>query len=147
MSNTNSPKVMLIFTDQGKDYALLLLRLFFGIMIFVHGIQKAADFPALAQTFPDPIGLGSRFSLLIITITEIGGGALIAAGLLTRLAALALMIGMSVAAFVVHAPFTIADSELPLAYLAVFAALFLSGGGRYSADYYLRKLICGKTKA
>ena len=97
----------LLFTGRGGNTALLLLRLFFGIMIFTHGLQKAGNFSELAASFPDPIGLGPKVSLFLITATETVGGLFIALGLLTRLSALALMFGMAVAAFVVHEPFTV----------------------------------------
>lgn len=137
----------MIFSNTGTDYGILILRLFFGIMIFTHGLQKAAGFPEAAETFPDPIGLGSRLSYLLITATEIGGGLFVAAGLLTRLTALVLVFGMAVAAFIVHKPFTVSGSELALVYMMAFVVLAVTGGGRFSADNLLANKFCRKKAA
>jgi putative oxidoreductase len=52
-------------------------------------------------------------------------------GLWTRLAALPIIIGMAVAAFVVHANDPFGVKEKALLYLIVHLALFVTGGGRY----------------
>ncbi len=116
------------------DWGVLVLRLLAGGMILSHGINKIMNFSSIYGSFPDPIGLGGNFSFLLILLTESVGALLVMAGLLTRLAALALVFGMGVAAFVAHAPFTLSGSELPLLYMVVFLSVMVHGGGRYSLD-------------
>jgi putative oxidoreductase len=59
-------------------------------------------------------------------------------GLFTRLAAIPLVIGMAVAAFVVHGADPFAAKELSLLYLFIYVALIFTGPGRHSVDYVLR---------
>lgn len=124
----------ILFSTGGKDAGLLLLRVFFGLMILSHGVAKLANFGAMSAHFPDPIGIGSKLSLVLVAATETGAAVLIILGLLTRLAALPLIFSMAIAAFVAHAPFSISGSELPLLYLAVFIVLLITGAGIYSLD-------------
>jgi putative oxidoreductase len=73
-------------------------------------------------------------------LAEFVGGALLAVGLLTRPAALALTINMAVAAFVAHAsaPWFMSGQgpakEPALLFLMPFIALLLTGPGRFSID-------------
>jgi len=82
-------------------------------------------------------------------LAEFVGGALLAIGLLTRPAALALTINMLVAAFVAHAsaPWfstgTGPAKEPALLFLVPFVALLMTGPGRYSID----RLIAGAGRA
>ena len=84
------------------DGALLFLRLFIGGMMLSHGWAKLASFSTLSATFPDPLGVGSTLSLLLILFAEVGCSCLLIFGLMTRLAALPLMFGMLMAFFVTH---------------------------------------------
>jgi putative oxidoreductase len=99
-----------------SDISVLLLRLAAGGMMITHGLQKMMNYSAMADSFPNPIGIGSNFSFLLIMLTESVGSLFVILGLFTRLAATALVFGMGVAAFIAHAPFTLAGSELPLLY-------------------------------
>ena len=76
------------------DGALLFLRLFIGGMMLSHGWTKLATFSVLSATFPDPLGVGSTLSLLLILFAEVGCSCLLIFGLMTRLATLPLMFGM-----------------------------------------------------
>ena len=99
------------------DGALLFLRLFIGGMMLSHGWAKLASFSTLSATFPDPLGVGSTLSLLLILFAEVGCSCLLIFGLMTRLAALPLMFGMLMAFFVIHGADPFAVRELPLLYL------------------------------
>lgn len=131
-----------LFAAWGTDAALLVLRLLSGAVMLTHGIAKLQNFTELSSGFMDPIGLGPAASLTLIVFAEVGCASLLVLGLLTRLAAIPLIIGMSVAAFVAHAPFTVAGSELPLLYLIIFVVLLLAGAGRYSLDACLNGGCC-----
>lgn len=129
-----------VFTSRGRDTGILLLRLLAGGLLIRHGLQKVENFDTLSTTFADPIGLGSKLSLILIIMAEIGGSLLVILGLVTRPAALAVMFGMFVAAFFASpGPFSMKSSEMPILYLAMFTVLFFTGGGRYSADEAIRK--------
>ena len=51
---------------------LLILRVLVGITMLTHGLAKLTSFSELSATFPDPIGLGSTLSLILIIGAEVG---------------------------------------------------------------------------
>jgi len=124
-----------------RNIGLLLFRFAIGGFMMVHGWQKLTNFDALSAVFPDPIGVGSSVSLALIIFAEFFCSILIVFGLLTRLATLPLIIGMIVAAFVIHGNDPFSVKELSLFYLSLYFALAFLGGGKYSADYLLGKRI------
>ena len=128
------------------DVGLLLLRLVGLMMAIGHGMSKIIGdgrFGPPEQVvagvqkmgFPAPTAFAWGAAL-----AEFLGGILIALGLLTRPAALALAFNMAVAAFVAHGGDPLfmsgkgAAKEPALLYLIPFAALALTGAGRYSID-------------
>lgn len=122
------------------DLGLLLLRLVFGGMLCIgHGLGKLQSFPAGADKFPDPLGVGHTLSMGAAIFGEVFCAAAVAVGLLTRLAALQVVFTMGVAAIVVHAgapvfmPATGAR-EPAVIYLTAFLVIVLAGPGRFSID-------------
>lgn len=126
-----------LFSERGHDIGLLVLRLAVGAFMLTHGLAKIQNFTELSQTFGDPIGLGPKWSLILIIFAEFGCSILLILGLLTKLAVLPLVIGMVVAAFFTYPSFAFAKSELALLYLAAYVSLFFTGAGRYSLDHLL----------
>jgi putative oxidoreductase len=93
-------------------------------------------FSAKSGSFPGPLGIGSTYSLSLAVGFEVFGAACLVIGLFTRFSALAGMITMGVAFFLVHKAVFVGpgDGEMAFLYLAAYLALFFSGGGRYSLD-------------
>lgn len=116
------------------SFLLLALRWVFGSFFLWHGLQKWAAFDILQQQFPDPLGVGTTFSLLLAISAEVLGSLAIMFGFLHRLALLPMMFTMCVAIFSIHARQPFAEKELAVLYLSVFVLLFISGPGRYSID-------------
>ena len=48
----------------GASLFLLALRIFFGLLLMNHGIQKWSSYQELSIAFPDPLGVGSPVSLV-----------------------------------------------------------------------------------
>ena len=120
------------------SFGLLVLRLWLGLgMFFIHGLDKLENFGKYATMFPDPIGIGVKPGLGLVTFAEAVGALLLALGLLTRFGAITLMIDLGVAFIMVHkmavgmAPHS---GELAFVYLAGFAMLFIAGPGKFSID-------------
>lgn len=134
---------------------LLVLRLGLGGYMALHGWGKvqmvvAGDF----EKFGDPIGIGPAPSLVLAAFAEFACALLVAAGLLTRLAAIPVAFTMGVAAFVAHGadPWTMGEGaarffsgaskswgskEPALLFLCGFLAIAMTGPGALSLDALL----------
>lgn len=120
---------------------LLLLRVLVGITMLTHGIAKLMNFSELSSTFPDPIGLGSTLSLVMIIGAEVGCSILVILGAFTRLATIPLIFSMLVVVFIVHGADPFQVKELPSLYLGIYVLLFFTGPGRISLDTLISKSI------
>jgi putative oxidoreductase len=125
------------FLPRSVDFALLVLRIWLGLtMLINHGRGKLMGFGSMAEKFADPFGVGPTVSLSMAVFAEVVCAGLLALGLLTRFAALVLVILMTVAFFLVHgrAMSGPMSGELAFIYLAGFVAIFIAGPGRFSVD-------------
>lgn len=114
---------------------LLLLRIGIGCLMLVHGIAKIQAFSELSVAFPDPIGLGSRPSLILAIAAEVGCSILLIVGFASRLAAIPLAFTMLVALLLVHSEDPWKVKELAATYLLIYVSLLLTGPGRFSLDH------------
>jgi putative oxidoreductase len=104
----------------------------------------------------DPIGIGNVASVVLVTMAEFLCASLVILGLWTRLAAIPVVISMSVAAFVVHAKDPLSSETAAMAFFAgtsktwfskepallflfCFLALVFTGAGRLSVDEILAR--------
>jgi putative oxidoreductase len=129
--------LQLNFLPRSADFALLLLRVWLGLMLLLnHGWEKLTTFSAHVDRFADPLGVGRPLSLSLTVFAEVVCSLLLVLGLWTRLAALVLAIQMSVAFLLVHQRVLAGpgSGELAFIYLAGWAALFVAGGGRFALD-------------
>jgi putative oxidoreductase len=133
------------------DFGLAVMRIGIGLLIALgHGgpkIYHGGQFglpPQMVQAvaslnFPHP-----ELFAWCSTLTEFIGGLLLAAGLLTRPAALCLTFNMCVAAFgtLLHAPIVAApgaiSKEMALLYLLPAFCILMIGAGRISVDRIIR---------
>jgi putative oxidoreductase len=151
--------------ERGQSLGLLILRVGIGALMLSHGWGKvqmvmAGEF----DKFGDPIGIGSHASLLLVAAAEFIGAICVILGLLTRLAALALVVSMGVAVFFAHRadPWTLdtavshffsgetrvrISQEPALLYLIPFLALTVAGPGALSFDRIFRLRPVGGTPA
>lgn len=128
-----------ITTHTLKDMGLLIFRIAIGVLMLTHGWQKLSNFETLSAVFPDPIGWGSSMSLTMIVFAEVVCSILLILGLFTRISTLPLIIGMLVAAFVVHGADPFQVKELAILYMFGYILLAFTGAGKLSADNYLDK--------
>jgi putative oxidoreductase len=116
---------------------LLSLRLWMGLTILLnHGIGKLKNFDSMAPNFMNPFKIGHTPTFVLVVFAEVVAASLIAAGWLTRFAALVLTINMGVAFFLAHKGALSGghSGELAFVYLAGFVTLFLCGAGKLSVD-------------
>ena len=122
--------------DRIISVVLLAVRVFFGVLFFMHGVDKMMNFSSLSESFPSVLGFGSYMSLMVAVFCEFCCSLFLVAGLLQRLILIPMIISMGVAFFDIHDAI-LPDGELALIYFVVFIILFLTGPGRYSVDYLL----------
>lgn len=127
---------------------LLILRLVVGLTMAAHGAQKAFGWfggPGITgwTGVVEKMRIRPAFPWAWISaLTELGGGLLLALGLLTPLAAAAITDSMLVAIALVHWPNgfwnTNRGYEFNVVIVASVVALALTGPGAYSLDALLR---------
>jgi putative oxidoreductase len=117
----------------GKDIGLLVFRSLVSLlMIFPHGYQKAVNFAARSENFPDPLGIGSFASLSGTVFTEVICSMMLILGIKTRLFATPLLFTMLVAAFMVHGNDPWKMKEKAVLFAVCYLVLIITGGGKYS---------------
>jgi putative oxidoreductase len=126
-------------------YGLLLIRLVFGPTLAAHGAQKLFGWfggggPRGTAGGFEKMGFRMPLAMAVLAgASELGGGLLFAAGLLTPLAAVALTVVMLIAIATVHWPkgFWAASGgyEYNLSIIAVAIGIAATGPGRISLDH------------
>lgn len=126
------PQVLSVYAN----LSVLFLRVGIGLlMIAGHGYPKLQKYLGGDTSFGDPIGVGQETSLLLAIFAEFGCSILVILGLFTRAALIPLIITMLVALFIIHAADPLGKQELPLLFVFVFLTVFVTGPGKYSADW------------
>jgi putative oxidoreductase len=122
-----------------KEFAanivLLVLRAVVGVnMAWLHGWDKLHHFSAKAASFPNPLGLGHTYSLVLAVAGEFFGAILLATGLLGRVGAflVAVVSGLTLFATMHGTPWR--EREAMELYFAASTTVLLLGCGRYSLD-------------
>ena len=128
------------FRGKGISFLLLFVRLFFGALFLMHGLDKMTNFNTLSETYPSVLGLGSYMTLMITVFCEFACSMFLMVGLLTRIMLIPMMIAMAVAFFDIHDGM-MPEGELALIFMIVFLVLFMTGPGRYSLDYLIDKRV------
>ena len=120
-----------------------LVRIYMGVALFVNGMQFVSQREQLARILENhDLGWFVPTALAhYIPAAHLGGGFLLAIGLMTRVAAAFQIPILFGAAFVVYMPqgfFTYSQNfEFAALVLFLLVIVFFYGGGRLSADYYL----------
>lgn len=129
----------------------LLLRVTAGLVLLPHALQKLFGFfpeskvPAnldeLAASLENWGYRPGRFWALVVAATELIAGPLLALGLFTRLAALAIFIFLALSA-AAHGKrdgwfWTVHGAEYPLVWAVIGLFFLINGGGPLSLDRFL----------
>ena len=125
------------FLDRLQPLALLVLRLALGAVMIAHGWPKVFGGMHHHMDLVRHIGLPG-WTAYLSAAAEFGGGILIVLGLLTRLAALAIVIDLLVAIFGVHLKNGFlgqGNYQFPLALAAIAFSLVFFGAGPIALDW------------
>lgn len=124
------------YLDRMQPLALLVLRMTLGVILVAHGSHKVYghmhEYAGYIHTLGMPAWLG-----YVSALVEFVGGILLIAGLLTRCAAIAVLIDMCVAIARVHWTHGLLGAggmEFSLSLAAIAFALIFLGGGAISID-------------
>ena len=128
-------------SDNAFSFAMLIFRVGMGgLMMINHGFIKLQSFGQRSRVFSDPLGLGSTTSLSLVIFAEFFCAAFIILGLFTRLAAIPLIIAMSLAFFSANnMNYTKTGGELSLMFLICFVVILIMGPGKISLDKLIGK--------
>jgi putative oxidoreductase len=116
------------------NFAILLLRLVFGVLIMNHGYDKLIHFGDKHNTFMNFLGIGSTLSLALVIFAEFFCGLFVILGLFIRLSVIPIIIVLAVAVFKAHHGAVFGDGQPAALYLTAFTVLLFVGPGRVSVD-------------
>ncbi|HYL11762.1 MAG TPA: DoxX family protein [Terriglobales bacterium] len=125
------------YLDHLQPLALLILRLVLGAIMIAHGYGKVFGGTQKFVHMVSGLGLPGWMAYLSAA-AEFGGGILLVLGLITRLAALAVLVDMLVAISKVHFKnglMGLSGYEFPLAVAAIAFALIFFGAGPIALDH------------
>ena len=126
--------------EQRVDIALLAARIGIASLMLVHGMPKLIQlFSDEPVQFPAVLGMSAATSLTFAVLAEVFCSLLVLVGLATRIAVIPLIFTMLIAVFSYHSADPFAKQELGLHYILVYLMLLLTGSGKYSLDFLLRK--------
>lgn len=124
------------------QFGLTLLRVFTGLSLaFAHGIGKIPPSARFIESVSRMGFLIPDFFAWAAGISELFGGLLLAAGLITRPSSFLIVITMAVAAFVRHADDPFTTKEKALLFGCVALLFLLVGCGRYGVDALIRRRV------
>jgi putative oxidoreductase len=122
------------YSPAAFNFAMLLHRLVFGVLMMSHGYNKLIHFSEKKAEFMNFMGMGSTVSLLLVVFAEFFCALFISIGLFTRLTVVALIICMAVALFKAHDGDVFGDGSSSTLYLSAYVLLLLVGPGKISVD-------------
>ena len=128
------------YSDGAFNFALLVQRVATGLLLLIgHGLPKISGFHELAGSFYDPFRIGHRLSLILVIQSELFCSMFIILGLFTRIAALIIVINLSVTVFVYHHGMPLKNVELGAIFLTSVFTILILGPGRVSVDGMMGK--------
>jgi putative oxidoreductase len=127
------------YSNGGFNFAMLILRVTLGVLLFSHGYDKLVHFGNMKTHFFNFLGLGSMVSLSLVVFAEFFCSMFIILGLFTRFAAIPIIVVMSVVVFMVTHGQILGEGERGAIYLAASLAVLINGPGKISLDAFLGK--------
>jgi putative oxidoreductase len=128
------------YSDGAFNFAMLVQRVATGLLLLIgHGLPKISSFHQLSGTFYDPFRISHRLSLILVILAELFCSMFIILGLFTRIAALIIVINLSVAVFIANHGMPLKNVELGAIFLTSVFTILILGPGRVSVDGMMGK--------
>jgi uncharacterized membrane protein YphA (DoxX/SURF4 family) len=134
--------------EKNRDLCFDLMRVYLGLGLFVKGVQFISDRTFLLNALQRSDTLEFRFDFIstflahYIPLAHLGGGLLLAAGLMTRTSTLFQLPVLFGAVFLIYAEEGVLthnqDFEFTALVLFLLILILFHGAGRLSVDHYLR---------
>lgn len=119
------------------DRAILFLRLFVGVLIALHIINKLQTYNFVLTGYPALLFESSWATFVIFTFLEALFAVMIIVGFGTRFAAFIMAMGMFVEIFLIFSTLGWLGVERQILYIGIYVTLVMSGSGRYGIETYL----------
>lgn len=119
------------------DRAILFLRLFVGVLIALHIINKLQTYNFVLTGYPALLFESSWATFVIFTLLEALFAVMIIVGFGTRFAAFIMAMGMFVEIFLIYSTLGWLGVERQILYIGIYVTLVMSGSGRYGIEAYL----------
>lgn len=129
--------------SKGFSLLLLCLRIFFGLMLMTHGLEKLYTYTELCYVFPDPTGIGSEITLLFVIFAELMCSVAVMFGALFRLSMIPILFVLATAFLHIHQA-SFVQGELAFVYLIMFLMMYICGPGQYAVDAKIYEYIHAK---
>jgi putative oxidoreductase len=128
------------YSDGAFNFALLVQRVVTGLLLLIgHGLPKISNFQEMSLSFYDPFRIGHRLSLILVILAELFCSMFLVLGLFTRIAALIIVINLSIAVFVIQHGMALKNVELGAIFLTSAFTILIVGPGRVSVDGMMGK--------
>ena len=119
------------------DRAILFLRLFVGVLISLHIIDKLQTYNFVLTGYPALLFESSWATFVIFTLLEAAFAFMIIVGYGTRFASFIMALGMFVEIFIIYPSLGWLGVERQILYIGIYTTLVMSGGGRYGLEAHL----------
>ena len=119
------------------DRAILFLRLFVGVLIALHIIDKLQTYNFVLTGYPALLFESSWATFVIFTLLEAIFAVMIILGYGTRFAAFIMSLGMFVEIFIIYPSLGWLGVERQILYIGIYVTLVVSGSGRYGLESFL----------
>ena len=121
------------------DRAILFLRLFVGVLIALHIINKLQTYNFVLTGYPALLFDSSWATFVIFTFLEAAFAVMIILGYGTRFAAFIMALGMFVEIFIIYPSLGWLGVERQILYIGIYTTLVISGTGRYGLETHLNR--------
>ena len=121
------------------DRAILFLRLFVGVLITLHIIDKLQTYNFVLTGYPALLFESSYATFIIFTLLEAIFAVMLIVGYGTRFAGFVMALGMFVEIFLIYPSLGWLGVERQVLYIGIYTTLVISGSGRYGLESHFNR--------